>query len=469
MPNWRITWTPPPEFNADKYRVYLDKDPAEDGLDPLYYGQTTANFMMVTMASVQTKHVVYVAPVVNGVEADEEDWSSVEVTPNSTADFNIPDNVSGFACAQSDDKVTCEFDRITDDPLLDAYVIRRGDSWDSGVEVWRSSQHASGGNWLWAASGSKTFWIKAKNRYGLYSATAQSSVVVIEQLGSEVQQGSDYDEHTGGFSGTMDGVETTVGGDLRPEAYPTDYTLWTTPADYADAVNSPWWWPYEQGGSYETAAVDVGQIVVEKIECDIAGTITEEAMADYNDWVAPQYESEVVDELDGSGEDIARSLNQPDEFSYMRYMPGPSLALLNPMELLIEINTAQDGVPTWDGWRKWLPGAYYRYRQVKLRITYVLVSPFWYPLLTGFLWRRWRRNWKDEGLVTGNSSPNWKSVTFAAPFSAGSTPVITAVVHNSAVRQVEFQNVTNTGFDFRVYNSSGTQVAEEINWVAAGV
>lgn len=88
----------------------------------------------------------------------------------------LPDDVTGFSGAQDQYGILLAWD-ANDDPDIDVYEIRVGASWAAGSVIY--SGYTERARLNFTNSGTFTYWIKAKDTSGNYSANAATKAVVV--------------------------------------------------------------------------------------------------------------------------------------------------------------------------------------------------------------------------------------------------------------------------------------------------
>lgn len=385
--------------------------------------------------------------IVNGKEQPEDLWPmNVIQTTTTTAleDIGTPAN---FAIRQEGPDLLCRWDAV-DHPFLDSYEISMGSTINKRIVLHKAPKDATDCRFAWWGTGAINVYIVAITSQGQRSPP-QTGGVTITNEAMMPAQGS-VDEHTSGFTSTKSGVEVDGSGDLILETLPAGNAISTA----GNALDWPMWGTHKDEGTYTTAWVDVGSVVTEKVEVAASFDVDKDTPngTDLLPPLAPRW----------SGGNALR----PGAPSLWRHVNG-SFDLVTDLGVKIEIDTAQDGVPTSDGWRVWVPGTRYMYRQVRLRITLSCEWTFISPKITAFTWRRCRQNHKDEGEVS-ISSTGGTSVTFAAPFTVA--PKITAMVVGANGWVAQADNISTTGCDLRAYNAGGSeQATATVHWHALGV
>lgn len=444
---WILDWTPSQEVKADTWRVYWRLGGTEDPWS--LYGETTDLSMALEGLPAVGIVEVALAAVVDGIEAPEERWERVSVVPGSAQDLEVVPDVSGWAVDQAEHVLAFTWAKPTAPNLRDLEV-REGALWASGQVLAHLPVDAGRGEtpWRWGGAAA-SFMAKFRSHDGRYSGTAASASLTVRQDPDWIAQGS-VDEHTAGFTGTKTDTEVS-GGNLRNERLPG----WASITDDYTTLNREWWRPSLNNGTYVTAAVDAGVVVDERIEALLTISIVGVGTTDWRDMHCPR---------------VPLPTQDPDT-----QMPGDLITsgeeVIAGRTVLIEIDTTQDdpaGTPTWDGFRRWVPGRTYRYRGVRLRLTIDDVWPFAWITVSGFTWRRRRKNLKAEQEV-GVSATGGTSVTWNSPFT-----VAPAIAQPRVVGQpkwyVTVSSETASGCSIQVYNDSDVeQDTATVHMVAAGV
>lgn len=437
MPRWEATWTPAGDVLADSYAVYLRQKGSGLWVSK---GTTQGTAFSFDIAASSDVYELGVAPVVNGAEAEDDAWTVLEFRPTDTSDLDTPSNVTNFSGAQSGSSVILTWSAVTTDGLKE-YEIRQGSAWATATKVHTAAATATRAEFLWHYSGSITYLIKAKTEAGLESATAASVTLNIEAENYMPAQAT-YDEHSGGYTGTKSNTEVS-GGNLQITAAPATASAWTANA------NTYTWSPLLRHlgtGTYVTAAKDAGSVLYEKVEVSTTPSLDSPTV------YAAEWRMLAKPEQDGSGNWVDIGTR-----GTLDKVTANGSSLVDGLDVKVEIDTTPDdpaGTPTWDGWRVWVPGAVYRYRGVRLRIT--LTSVWFFNLrLTGFTWRRRRQNRKDEKTVT-LSGTGGTDVTWGTTFT--SAPYVTAtVVTGAGALFATVDTISTTGCKVYVWSDAGVE------------
>jgi hypothetical protein len=449
MAKWEVTWTPVAGSLADSYNVYSRH--AGD-LDWVSEGSTTATRITLEIAASPRLREVGVSTVVAGLESPEDEWTTVSFTPSAVVDLTTPADVTNFNVGQSGGRVAFRWDAVNSDDL-DEYEIRQGPGWNSATKVHTAPGSAHSALFSWASSGAKNYQIKAKSKGGVWSAAAAAASITIK--------GDDYypiqttnDESTPGFTGTKTGTAVDTGA-LVPEALPVAYSSWT---NTYSTYTHPWWWPRIPEGTYVTATVDAGAVIDDLIEVDLA--VGQGAgSTDYAEWKGQLYP-----ELDDTAD--TEVVNNIDAVSVYEGVTSAEV-LINSVDVKIEIDTAQDGVPTWDGYRIWVPGSVYTFRQVRLRFTFGMLWPWLFPKITGLTWYTRRQNRKGEGTATV-SATGGTAVTWDTTFTAA--PTVTVSVIGTTAVFATADTITVSGCNVRTWDADGVELdAGTVHVQAMGV
>jgi hypothetical protein len=410
---------------------YREKDAELQEWLPL--ASTAVPRVRVPAAPSTGKYEIGVAPLRQGVEAAEDAWVVVPWEPaQQIADFDDPPAVGNSRAGQDGNQVLIQWDPVVVEHL-DHYEVRyagAAGTWNTSPLVARVKAPLTSlvtGVW-W--SGTQTYLIRAVTAHGKKSATDGTATLDVESESYEPIQGT-VDEDGGGFTGTKTNTEVS-GGALQIVELPATAGGWTNASStYMQAS----YLRHMGSGTYVTAAVDAGVVVRERVEIQLVsapegGTITSE-MADW-----PVREDGLDPGEAGIGDRITDDAYDLD---------GPGL--------VIEIDTAQDGVPTWDGWRRWVPGAVYKYQQVRLRFTLSSITPRNFEIAT-LKWRRRRLNRKDEQVATVVGTGG-TTVTWTTPFTAAPKVVATVIANTDLHATID--TITATTCKVYVFNSLGVE------------
>lgn len=456
MPRIEVDWTPTGDGSADEFNVYY-RAVGVPTWEPV--GTTRASSLEFDVAKTWDTLEIGIAPVVQGIEAHEEDWTITDIRPSSLVDFDAPPDLVNFACVQDGHFIIARWDKVAD-PDGSYVEIRDGSSWDSAIVAFRAPVEGLSCRFGWMASGSTTYAAKVVDQHGQYSATALTATVVVQSGTYWPVQGT-HDEDAGGYAGTKTDVEV-VSTNLQPEALPAAYTGWT---NTYTTYTHPWWWSFIPGGTYVTDAQDAGAVVDEKLDIDITHAAVDTTPA-YTEWrgqLHPQFD-------DTENTPTALDPGEPGVYEAIHYDGG----LVAGVDIGLEIDTTPDdpaAAPTWDGWRKWLPGGIYRYRGVRLRVTFNMPWPFIYPRFTGFTWYRRRLNRKQEttGTTDGSGNFDWtyeEAFTTAPVLSLG--PLESGAGTTPGMRII---SVTATTCRVKMFDTTdgSNMTSETVHIIAAGV
>jgi len=454
MTAWDFSWTPPEDALFASFNVYVDADAS--GLWTRRASTTANAIRLEGLPDERTAFRVAVAPVVGGAEASEEGWSIFAFTPSSVTTIDAPADVANFSVSQDGGVIRATWDAVTDQHLA-GYEVREGGTWGSALAVAKFGAESLGGSWGWRTSGATTYLIRAFTEQGQVSGSDASSVITIQAEQTYATR-STTDESGGGFAATKSNVEVS-GGALIPTQLPAAYSSWSS--TYTTYTH-PWWWPNIPDGTYTTGWVDAGAVVNDRVEVAITATLGAAATS-YTEWlgqVTPEYD-------DTENTEIARTLGAATPYDAILY----DETLVDGVPLVVDIDTAPDGVPTSEGFRRWVPGTVYRARQIRLRFTFNHAWPFRYAKVTGLTWRTRRENKKDEGtkVVSGTGGT---TVTFASDGTGAAqftvAPVVTSTVEGTAGKWAVVDGATTTEFTVRVFDTSG-ETTGTVHWHALGV
>lgn len=449
MADFELTWESPEGVAVEEY-VVRKKHPDSEGATWLDVpgGSTRSTSLMVRDLFGRERVEFGIAPIVAGLEAPERDWTILSVVPDDTSDFDAPENVGAFLCSQVGSQIVARWTAPTS-PFLDYIEIRMGTSWEAGVVMTQVSATDALATFGWWGAGETTFYAKFFTIHGLESATANSSTITIVADGEWPVQGT-HDEHGGSWGGTLTGTETS-GGNLQITDYLGVLDNWTgNLVDYT----GPLFGTNDGSGTYITAAQDAGATVEEAVEVNATWTLVTPSLT-LDDYLAPLTPHPESDP------------DPDDAGSYQFIFLDETLRDGVALDVAIDTTPDSGGSPTWDGFRRWVPGAIYTYRQVRLRITLTMPFPLFNISVTGFTWKRRRKNFKDEGSVSV-SGTGGTAITFDAPFTVA--PQVTASADSSSALIVTVDSITTSGANLFVFNAAGTeQGSGTLRWIAAGV
>jgi predicted phage tail protein len=154
----KLSWAANTDIDLKGYRVYVNGVLHSNILTDTTYTYTADQSGQYTFAVVAVDN------------SDNESANQATVTDVITCE---PADVTGFTVQQSDaDRSIAVFNWAANKEVdLSYYEIRVGDTWDTGI-VLVTKTKATTARYTLPASGSYTFWIKASNAEGFYSANA---------------------------------------------------------------------------------------------------------------------------------------------------------------------------------------------------------------------------------------------------------------------------------------------------------
>lgn len=444
MATWEIDWTPADDAVVSSYNIYY----AVDGGTRVYKASSVGSSIVLREIPEGRESVeFFVAPVVNGVEAPEDTWSSERVNLGTAlSDIAVPTAPTNLRVVQNGSDIVATWDEleVTD---LDYYELRWGGSastWASAGKLLKVTAPGTRATFGWRYTGAVRIHIRAVLKSGQVGASAYAAITVRDDSDYVTQETND--ESAGSFSGgTMTNVEYDGGSaSLQPKALPASYTGWT---DAYTSYTHPWWYEFIPGGNYETPTKDAGAVVEEKIEVDAWPTAAS-TDTDYTKWRG-QYDPEFDDTVDSQ---VAATPGAKNIYDYVQSDGSAS----DGDDTEIQINISDDNI-TWSGWLPWMPGTVYRYRYVKMRIVFHLWWPFSIFRIGTFTWKRKRKNWKEEQVVTV-AALGGTTVTFETVFSK--TPVVTCTPISAAIPLnaiVVDGTPSKTGCTIQVFDSGGVE------------
>lgn len=294
----------------EKAKIYISDD---NGASWVYRGETTGSSFSIIGGLVEgaTYTVTVVSSTRIGGDRAIADCplDSIVVAGKSAA----PSDVTGFVARQSRDRMYLTWTNVADVDLS-GYEIRRGDSWSVGELIATGIKQ----NYLLdiriRTGTDQSYWIKAIDTSGNYSATAAEALVTIENV-PFTNVIESYSEQTA-WSGTKSSTETSGN------------NLVITPGSFLT-------------GTYVTPVRDVGYVATFKIGIEAIATVAGD------------------DTWQDFGEQTFGDLSEDLRF----------LGAEQPGALSFEIKTSEDNV-TWSDWMAWQPGDYTcRYFQLRMTMT----------------------------------------------------------------------------------------------------
>lgn len=388
----------------------------------------------------QGVYEIAVAPITAGLEMPPEQWTIRTWSPEWTSDFVTPTAPGNFRVGQEGASLVAAWDAITD-PYVSHVELRLGSSWDDGILVARVPAPAASvrfGAW-W--TGFTVVKARAVTWQGIGSSLVAASINVEEDSYAPVT--ATADESGGGFAATKTGTEVSSS-KLRIAKLPAAASGWS---GTASGYTHPAYLSHLGSGTYVTAWQDRGAVVRERVEAQLSAA-AESTSFTASAWRMP-----------------ARSIVNPGDRGIGDRLL-PSGAPRDGLDVTVEIDTAQDGVPTADGWRVWIPGTVYLFRQYRLRLTLRAIGLASVEVTT--LKHRGRRlNRKDEVAVTITATGG-TTVTFTTPFTAA--PKATATVIGTTGLFATVSDLTSGGCSVRAWDAAGVeQSSATVHVLALGI
>lgn len=161
-----LTWDSVPDPDLDGYNIYQGKDGATIINSVLIAERlySTSLFVPVKETGVYTFHIV----------AIDTSGNKSEIPATINISFNAPPDVQGFDIVVSGSELDFRWQAINQPNIR--YEIRRGEGWEYGEFVGKTANNFF--KYLFPASGSHTFWIKAIDAYGNYSENPTKAEIV---------------------------------------------------------------------------------------------------------------------------------------------------------------------------------------------------------------------------------------------------------------------------------------------------
>lgn len=143
---------------------------------------------------------------------------------------------------------------------------------------------------------------------------------------------------------------------------------------------------------------------------------------------------------------------------------------LGELPILVEIDTTPDagGTPTWDGFRRYVPGVY-TFRQYRFRLT-LWGTGLHYVLIDTLQFVHRKRNKKAEGVEAVAGTPGPTAITFPSGLFVDAPTVVCTVKDAAGTEFVaQVTDITTSGANLRAYDAAGTEVfTGHIYWAALG-
>lgn len=397
-----------------------------------------------------TRYRFAAAPVfADGSIPPEALWETVKVVPDGALGLALPPAPTNFGISQEGGMLVAEWDAV-DAGYPVEYEVRM-DPWFGGVLVGVTRDTRL--RFPWWKSGAQTYWVKARDPRGNYSATQATCAITVKALEDYVTA-ADTNEHGGGYTGTK--TNTVVeGGNLvlspfgEIDAGSMEIDSLVYPAGFRYSL-----------GTYLTAAIDAGALQTERIELDIGGLSLLHSGLTIFDWTDP---------IGGTAVD-ADGVARPAGYSSAGRRRCINGEVIGPADFLVEIDTTPDsgGSPVWDGFRRFVPGLY-TFRQYRFRVT-LRGDGVTYCRLGSMTIRHRKRNKKTEGTISVTGSPGPTAITFPSGLFI-SAPVVVAAVLDAAGTEfvVQAADITTSGANLRAYDAAGAEVfTGTIHWHAMG-
>ena len=448
-----LQWQQPTDPMVTATRIYR-WDGLEDGDDAAWnpVGDFPGDRTVIESVTPTRGYRFAAAPVLqDGSVPPEAGWAKVEVYPDSNPDASpLPDTVTNFGCSQNGPRLHFMWDP-NDDGRTVGYELRQGSAWGDGLLVGRTPH--PWWDWNWNAAGTIAYTISAFDARGRYgAATLLSPSMIVVALPDHVLSNT-YDESGGGFTGTKVNTEVS-GGNLRLLALP----IISSAATLINAATFGSWARYWDTGTYETSWKDFGALMTQRFEIDLAAAVQTEAGLTIADLITPI----LTPVQDSAGNAITPGTRG---YGYKYTVNG---VIVDPFPILVEIDTSQNGTPTADGYRRFVPGEY-KCWQARFRIT-LYGDGLHYGRITTLKFYRRRRNLKDEIAQAVAATPGPTVIAFATPFTAA--PKVVAAVLDAAGTEFIAQaaDITATGCNVRAYDAAGAEVfTGTVHVIAAGV
>lgn len=167
-----LSWQANTEIDLDGYNVYQGINNASMAASTLIAQRimNTSLFVPVTQAGLYAFYIMAL-----------DTSGNVSAMPSMIlASFTVPPDVQGFDVVRSGDNLSFMWQPVAGTNIT--YEIRRGASWDIGMRIGRTTSPYY--NCLFPTPGDHSFWLKAIDGYGNYSARAVNASAVIVDSGS---------------------------------------------------------------------------------------------------------------------------------------------------------------------------------------------------------------------------------------------------------------------------------------------
>lgn len=442
-----IRWKPPEDPTVRAVRLFLregleDADGFDGGWKEL--GDFPGDSVILPGFIPNLRYELAVAPVAeDGRIPGPQFWERVKFTPeNEPGGPPIPADVTNFGIAQDHAHLHASWDPV-DMGYPVEYEVRMtyntGLTWAVATLVGRTRDTHL--RFPWWGSGAQKFYIKARDPLGRYSATAASFTLTVKAL-EDYETSLETNEHSGGYTGAKTNVEVDTGNlvlSLLGEAFNASMEAFAATWIGARRYDS---------GTYVTGWFDRTVVQTERIEAQVGCVMTIDGGSALSAYEA----TEPV-----GGPALVAGVARNAGFRSMPQRREASENYRDPSDFLVEIDTAQDGVPTPDGWRRFVPGLY-TFRQYRFRVT-LRGDGTQYARLTSFLIRHRKRNKKAEGSIAVAGSPGPTAVAFPSGLFTVA-PIVVASVIDAAGTEfiVQAADITTSGANLRAYDATGAEV-----------
>lgn len=322
---------------------------------------------------------------------------------NINDNLDIPDSIQNFASAQNLSTIVLSWQQISNTSVT--YEIREGKSWAESKVV---AQNLPGSTYtiLNISKGTYTYWVAAKNKYGNYSETPKSSIIIVSDVPetNTIINEDILDSDT--LSGTLTNCFASQGKIILESN-----TNWASSGIWANSDTY-----YVQSGLWGTACINSGSYTTEIY--DLTSNLSSIISTNYN-------------------------LYSKDDAS----------------SIIVEWRYSADNT-TWTDWSIFAQGNY-KFRYYQFRIT--LNSPNnIFTALTSFIVTINITNrdlyFYDEVISSADSGV---TVSFNPAFV--STPAIVANISDGTNGYCVVTSKSTSGATIKAYNNSGTAITAKVD------
>jgi len=413
-------------------RIYISED---NGSSWAFAGDTSGGTFSIRNGLI--KDTTYKIAVTS-VSVDNLE-TAIATSPQATVTVYgkqlLPSDVESFLVNQARDQMVFGWSEVNDADLY-GYEIRKGTTWASGVVVATGIRHTNSFTIDSIEGADQSYWIKAIDTSGNYSADATEAVVTIETIPFKniVQSYEEAPDWTGTHDHT--GIEES-GGILIIDPDPAA-SFDTIGGSFGDDTTRRWAGVAGLTGTYTTPVRDIGYRAPFKISIDTIA-IAVDSTAAFDSDPAAAFDSDPLRRF--SGYEVAGALS-------------------------FEIRTSDDNI-TWTAWAAWQTGDYNcRYFQIRMTVTNSDVA---INLVVPYFNYTADLPDVDEYRTTGDITVagDGEVVVFEKTFHQ--TPHIAISILSGSGIYFGLSGVDTTGFTVKLYNAAGAAQTGTYSFHAHGI